>query len=51
VGDEAILGARYGIRSVPTQVFFDKAGKEISRNQGVVDEGDLAKEVARVITN
>jgi hypothetical protein len=32
-------------------VFFDKAGKEISRNQGVVDEGDLAKEVARVITN
>lgn len=51
VGDEAILGARYGIRSVPTQVFFDKAGKEISRNQGVADEGDLAKEVARVITN
>jgi thioredoxin-like negative regulator of GroEL len=51
VGDEAILGARYGIRSVPTQVFFDKAGKEISRNQGVLDEEELAKEAARVITN
>jgi thiol-disulfide isomerase/thioredoxin len=51
MGDEAILGARYGIRSVPTQVFFDKAGKEISRNQGVLDEEELAKEAARVITN
>jgi hypothetical protein len=32
-------------------VFFDKAGKEISRNQGVLDEEELAKEAARVITN
>jgi thiol-disulfide isomerase/thioredoxin len=48
VGDEQILGARYGIRSVPTQMFFDKAGKEISRNQGVLDEEQLAKEVAQI---
>ena len=46
VGDEQILGARYGIRSVPTQVFFDKAGKEVSRNQGVIDEEDLKAAVA-----
>jgi thiol-disulfide isomerase/thioredoxin len=51
VGDEQILGARYGIRSVPTQVFFDKAGKEVSRNQGVIDEGDLAKAVAGIGVN
>jgi thiol-disulfide isomerase/thioredoxin len=51
VGDEQILGARYGIRSVPTQVFFDKAGKEVSRNQGVIDEEDLAKAVAGIGVN
>lgn len=51
VGDEQILGARYGIRSVPTQLFFDKAGKEVSRNQGVIDEGDLAKAVAGIGVN
>lgn len=51
VGDEQILGARYGIRSVPTQVFFDKAGKEVSRNKGVIDEGDLAKAVAGIGVN
>ncbi len=51
VGDEQILGARYGIRSVPTQLFFDKAGKEVSRNQGVIDEGDLAKAVGGIGVN
>jgi thiol-disulfide isomerase/thioredoxin len=51
VGDEQILGARYGIRSVPTQVFFDKTGKEITRNQGVLDAEELAKEVAGIGVN
>jgi thioredoxin 1 len=51
VGDEQLLGARYGIRSVPTLMFFDKAGNEISRNQGLMDEADLAKEVARLGVN
>jgi thioredoxin 1 len=51
VGDEQILGARYGIRSVPTQMFFDKSGKEVGRNQGVLEEEDLAKEVAKLGLN
>jgi thioredoxin 1 len=51
IGDEQILGARYGVRSVPTQMFFDKTGKEVSRNQGVLDEEELAKEVAKMGVN
>jgi thioredoxin 1 len=51
IGDEQILGARYGIRSVPTQMFFDKTGKEVSRNQGVLDEEELAKEVTKIGVN
>lgn len=34
VREEQILGARYGIRSIPVQVFFDKNGKEIFRHSG-----------------
>lgn len=51
IGDEQILGARYGVRSVPTQMFFDKAGKEVFRNQGVLDEEELTKEVAKIGVN
>ncbi len=34
VGEEPILAERYGIQSIPVQVFFDKAGKEVFRNVG-----------------
>lgn len=34
VGEEPILAERYGIKSIPVQVFFNKAGKEIFRNVG-----------------
>ena len=27
----------YGIRSIPTQIFFDKTGKEVFRNTGFMD--------------
>ncbi|MFC1781494.1 thioredoxin family protein [Planctomycetota bacterium] len=31
---EPILAMRYGISAVPTQIFFDKTGKEVFRNAG-----------------
>jgi thiol-disulfide isomerase/thioredoxin len=34
VGEEPILAERYSIKSIPLQVFFDKAGKEVFRNVG-----------------
>jgi len=34
VGEEPILAERYGIQSIPVQVFFNKAGKEVFRNVG-----------------
>jgi thioredoxin 1 len=34
VGEEPILAERYGIQSIPIQVFFNKAGKEVFRNVG-----------------
>ena len=51
LGEEQILGARYGIREAPTQVFYDKSGKEISRNAGTFSEEELAQQVAKIGVN
>ncbi len=32
---------KYNIRSIPTQIFFDKNGKEISRHTGFISEEDI----------
>ena len=34
---------KYNIRSIPTQIFFDKNGKEISRHIGFISEEDILK--------
>jgi len=34
VREEPILGGRYGVRSIPVQVFFDASGREVFRHVG-----------------
>ncbi len=46
LAEERVLGARYGIGSVPAQVFFDKGGKEVFRNAGVLAEEEMVKQLA-----
>lgn len=38
---------RFGIRSIPTQVFFDANGKEISRHIGFMSEEEIESRLAR----
>ncbi|MBR9985602.1 MAG: thioredoxin fold domain-containing protein [Desulfosarcina sp.] len=37
---------KYGIRAIPTQIFFDAAGKEVHRNVGFMDK----KRIVAVLT-
>ena len=32
---------RFGIRAIPTQIFFDKNGKEVHRHEGFMSEADI----------
>ncbi|MBA4395270.1 MAG: thiol reductase thioredoxin, partial [Desulfobacca sp.] len=32
---------RFGIRAIPTQIFYDKKGKEVSRHEGFMSEKDI----------
>ena len=41
VRDYQILGARYGISSIPVQVFFDKDGKEFYRHVGFFPKNNI----------
>jgi len=46
VGEEQILGARYGIRSIPVQVFFDETGREVFRHVGFYAQNVIEKKLA-----
>ena len=42
---EQILAARYGIRAIPTQVFYDNTGKEFFRHSGFFSEKDISSKL------
>ena len=48
VGEEQILGARYGISSIPVQVFYDKTGKETFRHTGFYKQEEVEKRLAEM---
>ncbi len=48
VREEQILASRYGIQSIPVQIFFDKDGKEIFRHVGFIPQDEIEKKLAEM---
>jgi len=48
VRQEQILASRYGIQSIPVQIFFDKDGKEVFRHSGFWPQDELEKKLAEM---
>lgn len=48
VGQETILGARFGIQSIPVQVFFDQNGREVFRHTGFFPQAELERKLAQL---
>lgn len=48
VRQEQILASRYGIQSIPVQIFFDAAGKEVFRHTGFWPKEKLEKKLAEM---
>ncbi len=46
VGEQQILGARFGIRSIPVQAFFDSNGREVFRHEGFYPQTEIEKKLA-----
>jgi len=39
---------RFGIRAIPTQIFFDKSGKEVYRHTGFMGEADIVSQLKKM---
>jgi thioredoxin 1 len=39
---------RFGIRAIPTQIFFDKDGKEIYRHEGFLAEAEIVAQFKKM---
>ena len=48
VRQEQILAARYGVQSIPVQIFFDKEGKEFFRHTGFFPQLEIEKKLAEM---
>jgi thioredoxin 1 len=48
VRENQVLGARFGIRSIPVQAFFDKNGEEVFRHVGFYAEEEVLKQLAKM---
>jgi len=48
VREEQILASRYGIQSIPVQIFFDASGKEVFRHTGFWPQEELEKKIAEM---
>jgi thioredoxin 1 len=45
---EQVLSTRYGVRTIPTQILFDRNGRESFRNNGLITEKDLADKIGKL---
>ena len=45
VREDPAAGKRFRIQMIPTQIFFDAKGEEVSRHIGFMDRTDLIKEL------
>ena len=39
---------RFGIRAIPTQIFFDKDGREVYRHTGFMSEADIVSQLKKM---
>ncbi|MCB2149384.1 MAG: thioredoxin family protein [Deltaproteobacteria bacterium] len=40
--------SRFGIQAIPTQIFYDATGKEVSRHVGFMSEDDIVKTLSQL---
>ena len=51
VYDHEDLSRRHGIRGIPTQIFFDKDGKEVARHAGYIAKEDILTLFSKIGVN
>ncbi len=48
VGENQVLAARYGVQTIPLQVFFDRDGREVSRHVGFFPQDKIEAKLSQL---
>lgn len=51
VNEKPLLTGRYGVQTIPVQIFFDKNGKEVFRHTGFFPEEEIEKQLSNMGVN
>jgi len=49
VREDNASAKKFGIRAIPTQIFFDKKGKEISRHEGFMEKKAISDKLNQLL--
>ena len=44
-------GKKYGVRAIPTQIFFNKGGREVYRHVGFLDEDAIVRQLKKMVVS
>lgn len=42
-------GKKYGIRAIPTQIFYNRTGEEVTRHEGFLDEKSIRDTLEKLL--
>jgi thioredoxin 1 len=48
VWENPAAGSRFGIRVIPTQIFYDTEGREVKRHEGFLDKASIVAELQKL---
>lgn len=49
VREDVSQGQKYGIRAIPTQIFYNKKGEEVARHEGFLDEKSIRETLDKLL--
>ena len=49
VTQHAALATSFGVRVIPTQIFFDKSGREVARHEGYLERKALNGQLDKML--
>ena len=47
VHEDQAAARKFGVQMIPTQIFFDAKGKEVTRHMGFMDKADILKSLKK----
>lgn len=50
ISDNPEKGRKFGIKAIPTQIFFNKSGQEVGRHEGYLSEENIKTALDKLLS-